>query len=92
MSSDSSHRCEPHPPLDTNVPGDKSKGLKTDLFTLTVYVKGKHLSYQRGKRNTNPNTSLLKIEGVDDTNAAKYVCPSLISHESHKRGGTCFLI
>ena len=39
----------------------------------TVYVKGKHLSYQRGKRNTNPNTSLLQIEGVSDTNAAKYV-------------------
>lgn len=36
-----------------------------------LYVKGKHLSYQRGKRNTNPNTSLLKIEGVDDTNASK---------------------
>merc|ERR1712000_49974 len=23
-----------------------------------LYVKGKHLSFQRGKRNTNPNTSL----------------------------------
>lgn len=38
----------------------------------TVYVKGKHLSYQRGKRNTNPNTSLVKIEGVDDPKAAQY--------------------
>jgi len=37
-----------------------------------LYVKGKHLSFQRGKRNTNPNTSLVKIEGVDDTNAAKF--------------------
>ncbi|KAJ9660763.1 60S ribosomal protein L33B [Neophaeococcomyces mojaviensis] len=37
-----------------------------------LYVKGKHLSYQRGKRNTNPNTSLLKIEGVDDTKAAEF--------------------
>ncbi|KAI1617717.1 50S ribosomal protein L35Ae [Exophiala viscosa] len=46
--------------------------IETDLFLLAVYVKGKHLSYQRGKRNTNPNTSLLKIEGVDDTNAAKF--------------------
>ena len=35
--------------------------------------RGRHLSYQRGKRNTNPGTSLIKIEGVDDTNAAKYV-------------------
>lgn len=39
----------------------------------TVYVKGKHLSHQRGKRNTNPNTSLVKIEGVDDPKAAQYV-------------------
>ncbi|KAK5071767.1 60S ribosomal protein L33B [Lithohypha guttulata] len=37
-----------------------------------LYVKGKHLSYQRGKRNTNPNTSLLKIEGVDDSKAAQF--------------------
>ncbi|KAG9711961.1 hypothetical protein KCU75_g24924, partial [Aureobasidium melanogenum] len=35
-----------------------------------LYVKGRHLSYQRGKRNTNPNTSLIKIEGVDDSKAA----------------------
>jgi large subunit ribosomal protein L35Ae len=46
--------------------------IKTDIL-LAVYVKGKHLSFQRGKRNTNPNCSLVKIEGVDDTNAAKYV-------------------
>ena len=31
------------------------------------------MSYQRGKRNTTPGTSLIKIEGVDDTKAAKYV-------------------
>ena len=52
--------------------------------------RGRHLSYQRGKRNTNPGTryefgcsaaidegltqdSLLKIEGVDDANAARLV-------------------
>lgn len=38
-----------------------------------LYVKGRHLSYQRGKRNTNPNTSLIKIEGVENsTDAAFY--------------------
>ena len=42
------------------------------LTACAVYVKGKHLSYQRGKRNTNPNTSLLKIEGVEDPKAAQY--------------------
>ncbi|KAK5706785.1 60S ribosomal protein L33B [Elasticomyces elasticus] len=34
--------------------------------------QGKHLSYQRGKRNTNPGTSLIKIEGVDDPKAASF--------------------
>ncbi|KAI5798823.1 60S ribosomal protein L33, partial [Geopyxis carbonaria] len=33
---------------------------------------GKHLQYQRGKRNTNPSISLVKIEGVDTPEAAKY--------------------
>ncbi|KAJ9500619.1 60S ribosomal protein L33B [Exophiala xenobiotica] len=45
--------------------------IETDIL-LAVYVKGKHLSFQRGKRNTNPNCSLVKIEGVDDINAAKF--------------------
>jgi large subunit ribosomal protein L35Ae len=35
--------------------------------------RGRHLSYQRGRHNTHPKTSLIKIEGVDDTAAAKYV-------------------
>lgn len=35
--------------------------------------RGRHLSYARGKRNTSPGTSLIKIEGVDNTSAAKYV-------------------
>lgn len=35
--------------------------------------RGRHLSYQRGRHTTHPKTSLIKIEGVDDTNAAKYV-------------------
>ncbi|PGH23868.1 hypothetical protein AJ80_02117 [Polytolypa hystricis UAMH7299] len=37
-----------------------------------LYVKGRHLSHQRGKRNTNPNTSLIKLEGVDDSKAASF--------------------
>lgn len=57
-----------------------SNGQQADTETwsrtevLTCYLlRGRHLSYQRGKRNTNPGTSLIKIEGVDDTAAAKYV-------------------
>ncbi|KAI7783292.1 ribosomal protein L35Ae [Diaporthe eres] len=37
-----------------------------------LYVKGRHLSYQRNRRTTHPKTSLIKIEGVDDTNAANF--------------------
>ncbi|KAJ5768515.1 hypothetical protein N7533_001098 [Penicillium manginii] len=37
-----------------------------------LYVKGRHLSYQRAKHTTNPNTSLVKIEGVDDPKAASF--------------------
>ncbi|KAI9830767.1 MAG: 60S ribosomal protein L35B [Phylliscum demangeonii] len=37
-----------------------------------LYVRGRHLSYQRGKRNTNPGTSLIKLEGVDDSRAARF--------------------
>ncbi|KAJ5475532.1 60S ribosomal protein L35Ae [Penicillium diatomitis] len=37
-----------------------------------LYVKGRHLSYQRGKHNLNPNTSLVQIEGVTDPKAASF--------------------
>ncbi|KAA8577230.1 hypothetical protein EYC84_007218 [Monilinia fructicola] len=37
-----------------------------------LYVKGRHLSYQRGKRNTTPGTSLIQIEGVNNTEAANF--------------------
>lgn len=42
------------------------------MLTWDVH-RGRHLSYQRGKRNTNPGTSLIQIEGVENTEAAKYV-------------------
>ncbi|GAB7343828.1 hypothetical protein MBLNU457_1796t1 [Dothideomycetes sp. NU457] len=37
-----------------------------------LYVKAKHLGHQRGKRNSNPNTSLVKIEGVDTPEGANF--------------------
>ncbi|KAA6407479.1 MAG: 60S ribosomal L33-A [Lasallia pustulata] len=37
-----------------------------------LYVKARHLSYRRGKRNTNPNTSILVLEGVGDSKAAQF--------------------
>ncbi|RYP63824.1 hypothetical protein DL771_009107 [Monosporascus sp. 5C6A] len=39
-----------------------------------LYVKARHLGYQRSRHTTHPKTSLVKIEGVDDTNAANYYC------------------
>lgn len=45
------------------------------LLTDSAILRGRHLSYQRGRRTTHPATSLIKIEGVDDTKAAKYVLP-----------------
>jgi ribosomal protein L35AE/L33A len=48
--------------------------METDGVVLIPYDhRGRHLSYQRGKRNTNPGTSLIQIEGVENTEAAKYV-------------------
>jgi ribosomal protein L35AE/L33A len=40
---------------------------------LTENHRGRHLSYQRSRHVTTPGTSLIKIEGVDTTDAAKYV-------------------
>ncbi|KAL1879695.1 hypothetical protein VTK73DRAFT_6870 [Phialemonium thermophilum] len=37
-----------------------------------LYVKARHLGYQRSRRSTNPGTSLVKIEGVDNTEAANF--------------------
>ncbi|ODV60132.1 60S ribosomal protein eL33 [Ascoidea rubescens DSM 1968] len=37
-----------------------------------LYVKGKHVSYQRSKSVTNPNVSLIKIEGVSKPEDAKF--------------------
>lgn len=69
------HRDHRHHVFRRSAPYVQSRVLPTPARILTaraVYVKGKHLSYQRGKRNTNPNTSLVKIEGVDDPKAAQY--------------------
>lgn len=38
------------------------------------HLQARHLSYQRGKRNTNPSTSLVQIEGVGSTADATFYC------------------
>ncbi|KAJ2904788.1 hypothetical protein MKZ38_007144 [Zalerion maritima] len=55
-----------------------------------LYVKGRHLSYQRGRRTTHTSTSLIKIEGVDDQSAAKFYLGKKIAYiyrgQKEKRG------
>jgi len=55
-----------------------------------LYVKGRHLSYQRGRRTTHPQTSLIKIEGVDDTSDANFYLGKKVAYvyraQTEKRG------
>lgn len=53
--------------------GEKYTDENMDLNSLSG-KQGRHLSYQRGKRNTNPNTSLIKIEGADTQEHANFYC------------------
>ena len=47
---------------------------------ILVYVKGKHLSYQRSKKSLNPNTSLIQIEGVTNPSDAKFYLGKRIAY------------
>jgi large subunit ribosomal protein L35Ae len=55
-----------------------------------LYVKARHLSYQRSRRNTKPGVSLVKIEGVDSTNDAGFYLGKRIAYvyrgQTEKRG------
>ncbi|KAI7250481.1 hypothetical protein KC335_g17041 [Hortaea werneckii] len=45
-----------------------------------LYVKGKHVAFKRGKHTLRPNTSLIKIEGVDDPQAAHFYLGKRIAY------------
>jgi large subunit ribosomal protein L35Ae len=44
------------------------QGMNANMLSY----RGKHISFQRAKHDIRPNTSLIKIEGVDDTKAATF--------------------
>lgn len=45
-----------------------------------MYVKGKHLSFQRSKSVINPNTSLIQIDGVHSTKDARFYLGKRIAY------------
>lgn len=45
-----------------------------------LYVKGKHLSYQRSKNVNHPGTSLIQIEGVGSTQDARFYLGKRIAY------------
>ena len=49
-----------------------SEDIRVPLLTRLPF-RGRHLSYQRSRHTTHAKTSLIKIEGVDSTESAKYV-------------------
>jgi ribosomal protein L35AE/L33A len=56
-------------------------GIFYEVRTVTDSMhRGKHISYQRGKRNTTPGTSLLKLEGVDSTDSAQWYAGKRVAY------------
>ena len=49
-------------------------------FPCRLYVRGKHVSFTRGKRNSKPNTSLIKIEGCDSPKDAEFYLGKRIAY------------
>jgi ribosomal protein L35AE/L33A len=50
------------------------------LLIHRLYVRGKHVSFTRGKRNSKPNTSLIKIEGCDSIQDAEFYLGKRIAY------------
>ncbi|RCI11107.1 hypothetical protein L249_7301 [Ophiocordyceps polyrhachis-furcata BCC 54312] len=65
MPSESGHRCFACSPF-------QHKALFRPDYCAALCFLTRMLSLDRSRHVTNPGTSLIKIEGVDDTNAANF--------------------
>jgi len=51
-------------------------------------VRGKHISFTRGKRNSSPSTSLIKIEGCDSIQDTQFYLGKRIAYVYKVRAST----
>ncbi|GKZ67059.1 60S ribosomal protein L33B [Aspergillus niger] len=83
MPSEQGHRLyhKPSAVESAHIPDMNIKNIKIHVGTSEIRAKrwnatrtdrGRHVSYQRSKRTVNPNTSLIKIDGVESTEAANF--------------------
>jgi large subunit ribosomal protein L35Ae len=49
-----------------------TKATETKSHPARLYVKGTFLGFKRGRRNTYNHTTLIKIDGVEDTKASEF--------------------
>jgi len=47
---------------------------------VRLYVKGTILGYKRGRRNSYEHTSLLRLDNVNDMDAAKFYCGKRVAY------------
>eukprot|EP00008_Paramoeba_atlantica_P005848 CAMPEP_0201480784 /NCGR_PEP_ID=MMETSP0151_2-20130828/5190_1 /ASSEMBLY_ACC=CAM_ASM_000257 /TAXON_ID=200890 /ORGANISM="Paramoeba atlantica, Strain 621/1 / CCAP 1560/9" /LENGTH=125 /DNA_ID=CAMNT_0047862749 /DNA_START=78 /DNA_END=455 /DNA_ORIENTATION=- len=61
---------------------------------IRLYTKAVHVGFQRGKRNQNPNTSLLKLEGVKDNRNARFYLGKRVAYifRAKKRAGKSYRV